>query len=183
MRTPQCALRSWGEGPGITAPAWGRGLPPRPWLFYIRGLPPRPGSFTSAVSALASAIYAIRAVILLEARRHARVPAEELLHARRLPLHELVAEAAHVVDLLLEVRVRELLIHRAAIVCRPIASRGMPQRRIEDQHRAGRAFGGDRIRKRRRRHGQLMRSRHDHSRPVLRRELVDGNERVDRTDV
>src|SRR5262245_28827126 len=94
------------------------------------------------LSALATAVQTrlLRLVVLVKARHDSRVPAEELLRPGRLPQNDGLAERAHVVDLLLDVRSRELVVDREPITPGRVESRRMPERRVEDDHRPGFAF-------------------------------------------
>ena len=53
--------------------------------------------------------------------------------------HRRVAERPDVVDLLLDERARELLVDRQAVAAGAVLSGGVPERRVEDDHRSGRA--------------------------------------------
>jgi hypothetical protein len=73
------------------------------------------------------------------------VPADQLLHPVRLTLHELVAEGARVVELLLDIG-GVLVVDRDAIGVGAVGAGGMPQRRVEDDQRAARALYRPRLR-------------------------------------
>src|SRR5438034_11847108 len=80
-------------------------------------------------------------VELVQAGNHSRIPAEQLLGPVTLCLDGLVAERTHVIDLRLDVRARELLVHGQPILSRGVLACCVPYRRVEDEHGAGRAFG------------------------------------------
>src|SRR5439155_25527556 len=107
----------------------------------------RPQAFAAAVDrhddaqlahalALPAAVKALRArsVVLVQARHHPRVVAEELLGARRQAGDGRIAERAHVIDLLLDVGAGELVVDRQPILARGIAARAVPKRRVEYKH-------------------------------------------------
>src|SRR6266545_2702700 len=81
-----------------------------------------------------------RAVVLVVARDHARVPAKELLRARRLVEDEVVTKGSDVVDLLLDPGAGELVIDRQAVSLGAVDARRVPDGRVEEHHAPGRAF-------------------------------------------
>src|SRR6185369_14765892 len=88
-----------------------------------------------------------RLVVLVEAGHDPRVPAEQLLCSRRLPLNEVGAERADIVHLLVDERAGELMVDRQSIPARRVRAGGMPQRRVEHDHRPAVALDWNGVRR------------------------------------
>src|SRR4051812_24188574 len=103
----------------------------------------------AGASSLAGSVQALlgRPVILVQARHHSRVPAEQLLRSWSLSLDEVLTEGADVVDLRLDPGARELLVDRETVLAGAVDAGGVPERGVEHDHRPRRAVNWSRRRR------------------------------------